>query len=281
MRVTSLTVATLASLSGNTLAFAPNANGVSRTPLTVNMASNNQHEFSVAMGQAKNGLLSVFAASMIFLGPGAAIIEPANAAAPTAAAQVSAVTTKVAVPPATKAKEVAAPATKAKEVAKPVDPLAIEKASLKAAEEKYTATSAATSKAKKAVADANTAYTKADNASESAEKKVVSVRKSLIAANDKFADAKAKEGANGGKVSALKEVETLASKVGKYNLHISFLSVYASHTYTVDNYDIQFSNLYHFVLLYRNWKGRPQRRRSRVEDHKGYQGNCGKISCRC
>jgi len=220
MRLSSLTVATLASLSANALAFAPNANGASRAPLTVNMASNNQHDFSVAMDQAKNGLLSVFAASMIFLGPGTAIIEPANAAVPTPSAQAGVVVaTKAA--PATKAKEVAAPATKAKEVAKPVDPLATEKAGVEAAKVKYSATSAATSKAKKAVADANTAYTRADSSAESAEKKVVSSRKSLIAANDKLADAKAKEGANGGNLSALKEVETLASKVGKYNLHSS------------------------------------------------------------
>ena len=208
MRLTSLTVASLASLSAPALAFAPNTKGVIRTPLTVNMVSNNQNDFSVTMDQAKNGLLSVFAASMIFLGPGTAMIEPANAAVPTAPAQT---VTKVA--PATAPAPVAAARTK--EVVKPADPLAAEKANVDSTQKKYTAATSASSKAKKALADADSAFSKAENVAEIAEKKVVSSKKALIAANDKLADAKAKEGANGGNLSALKEVETLASKVGK------------------------------------------------------------------
>jgi len=208
MRLTSLTVASLASLSAPALAFAPNTKGVIRTPLTVNMVSNNQNDFSVTMDQAKNGLLSVFAASMIFLGPGTAMIEPANAAVPTAPAQT---VTKVA--PATAPAPVAAARTK--EVVKPADPLAAEKANVDSTQKKYTAATSASSKSKKALADADSAFSKAENVAEIAEKKVVSSKKALIAANDKLADAKAKEGANGGNLSALKEVETLASKVGK------------------------------------------------------------------
>lgn len=212
MRLTSLTVTTLASLSVHTLAFAPNANGAARTPLAVSMASNNQNEFSLSMDQAKNGLLSVFAASMIFLGPVPAIIEPANAAAPAAPAQTS---TKVAAPVQTSTKVAPVPAAKTKEVVKPFDPLATEKANVEAAKSRFAAASSALTKAKKSLADANSAFSKAENVAESAEKKVVSSKKALIAANDKLADAKAKEGANGGNLSALKEVENLASKVGK------------------------------------------------------------------
>ena len=193
MRLSGLAVATFASIAANTSAFAPNANGVSRAPLTINMASNN-NEVSTAMDSAKNGLLSAVAASMIFLSPGPALVEPAYAAAPAAQATTSKTVAK-------------------KEEPVKADPLAAEKAALAAAKKKYTESTAAVTSAKKTLNDATTALGKAETASKNAENKVTSAKKALIQANDKLADAKAKEGS--GSAAALKNVEALAGKVGK------------------------------------------------------------------
>ena len=199
MRLSGLAVATFASIAANTSAFAPNANGVSRAPLTINMASNN-NEVSTAMDSAKNGLLSAVAASMIFLSPGPALVEPAYAAAPAA----QSVATKTATTSKTVAK---------KEEPVKADPLAAEKAALAAAKKKYTESTAAVTSAKKTLNDDTTALGKAETASKNADNKVTSAKKALIQANDKLADAKAKEGS--GSAAALKNVEALAGKVGK------------------------------------------------------------------
>ena len=206
MRLNTIAVATLASLPAS-LAFAPSVNGpVARNPITMNMAKSD-NDFTATIDQAKNGMLSVFAASMIFLGPGA-MVEPAHAASPTVPAQVVKTT---AAPAPTKA----APApAKTAEKPKPVDPLAAEKTNVEAAKGKLSSATSAESKAKKILADANSAFKKAEDATTSAEKKVVERKKALISSNDKLADAKAKEGMSGGSASSLKEVETLASKVG-------------------------------------------------------------------
>ena len=214
MRLTSLAVATLASLPAGSLAFAPNVNGpATRTPLTMNMA-NNDNDFQQSVKQAKNGIFSVFAASAIFLAPGPAMVDPAYAAVPSAASQAVIVpTTQVVTPVVAPTKAVVAP-TKA--VPKIVDPLATDKTNVDAAKVKYSATQSASVKAKKTLADANTAFIKAEDSAVAADKKVVATKKALIAANDKLADAKAKEGMNGGNLNAMKEVESLASKVGAY-----------------------------------------------------------------
>jgi hypothetical protein len=206
MRLNTLAVSTLMCLPSS-LAFSPSANGPVgvRKAISMNMAKNS-NDFTAALDQTKNGMLSVFAASMIFLAPGPAMIEPANAAAPSATAQ----TVKAAPAPAATTKAAPAKAEKPKVV----DPLASEKAAVEAAKEKLAATASADTKAKKVLADASSAYKKTEDAALSAEKKVVERKKALISANDKLADAKAKEGA--GSASALKEVENLASKVGMY-----------------------------------------------------------------
>jgi hypothetical protein len=213
MRLNTIAVATLASLPAS-LAFAPSVNGpVARNPITMNMAKSD-NDFTATIDQAKNGMLSVFAASMIFLGPGA-MVEPAHAASPTVPAQVVKTTAAPAPTKAAPAPTKAAPApAKTAEKPKPVDPLAAEKTNVEAAKGKLSSATSAESKAKKILADANSAFKKAEDATTSAEKKVVERKKALISSNDKLADAKAKEGMSGGSASSLKEVETLASKVG-------------------------------------------------------------------
>jgi hypothetical protein len=156
------------------------------------------------LNQVRNGFLSLVASSFIFLGPAPSIIDPAYAAAPTPSAQAGAVTTSPISSSSSKSKPT--------QSAKPIDPLLTEKANVEAAKEKYNVATAALTKAKKGLADANTEFSKAETSVKSAENKVASSKKALIAANDKLADAKAKEGAN---VRNLDAVEKLATKVGK------------------------------------------------------------------
>lgn len=220
MRINLLAVAAVASLKAQTsLAFAPNAaHGIipPRTSLLpMEMASSKSDRrpeldetSRSVLNQARNGFLSLVASSFIFLGPAPSIIDPAYAATPTPSAQVGIVSTSSASSSSSKS-------SKTIQSTKPIDPLSAEKANVEAAKEKYNAAVAASTKAKKGLADANTAFSKAETAAKSAENKVASSKKALIAANDKLADAKAKEGANGGNLAALGEVEKLASKVGK------------------------------------------------------------------
>ena len=214
MRLSHLAVATLASLPAGSLAFAPNANGpasTSRMSTQMFMAQENNDIVS----QARNGVLSAFAASMIFLSPGP-IMEPANAAVPTPPAKPEVVAVAETKPAAKAAPAKAAPApAKAAAPAPVADPLAAEKKAVDATKSAVVAAEKGLTNAKKAHADANTLYSKANDNAALSEKKAVTSKKALIAANDKLADAKAKEST--GSLSALKEVENLASKVGTFN----------------------------------------------------------------
>lgn len=212
MRLSTLTVAVLASVPSAIDAFAPSFNGARATTSSTSISAMN--EKANIMEQTRSGVLSTFAASAIFLssvtGP-VAFVEPANAAAPTAVpvTKTAITTTKDAKP--------AVQATKAKTAAQPVvvDPLASQKANIETAKKQLANASAATTQAKSAVSSASTAYAKATASADSAQKKVSSEKKALITANDKLADAKAREGA--GKAGALKEVESLAVKVGEWD----------------------------------------------------------------
>ena len=149
--------------------------------------------------QAKKSILSIFAASTIFFASTAAtpsFIDPAFA--------ITSTTTSTTTSTATTTK--AAPV---------VDPLAAEKTAVENAKKQATTASAEAAKAKKTLGEANTALAKATEASSNVEKKVVATKKALIVANDKLADAKAREGKSGD-MSALKEVENLAIKVGTF-----------------------------------------------------------------
>lgn len=213
MRLNAIAVTALAAIPA-TLAFAPSVSKPAmRVPIAMDM-SKGDNDFAPSLEQVKNGALSVFAASMIFLTPGPAFVDPAFAAAPAPAA-------------ATTTKEV----SKKAEKPKAVDPLAAEKANVEAAKAKVAAAGVTESKAKKALADANSVYKKAEDASTAADKKCLEKKKALISANDKLADAKAKEGASGN-MNALKEVESLASKVGTFALFppLKCMSVLGSDT---------------------------------------------------
>ncbi len=161
---------------------------------------------SNAVEQAKKGFASIFAASTIFIaastGSPLSFVEPAHAA--TTAAPAPAPTTQVA------GKTNANGSANAKKA--PVDPLASEKAALETAKSQLAAASAEVGKAKKVLGDANVAFTKASDAVAAGDRKVTAAKKALITANDKLANAKAKEGR--GDMNALKEVESLADKVG-------------------------------------------------------------------
>lgn len=159
--------------------------------------------------KARNNIFSTVAASAIFLSSVGAVplsfVEPAFAAAPATVPSSS----KAA--PVKETKPIVT--TKTKSVAEPVDPLATQKANAETAKKQLTSASAELTQAKLLVSSANTAYAKASASVDSAQKKVVSDKKALIAANDKLADARAREGAGNG--GALKEVESLAIKVGE------------------------------------------------------------------
>jgi len=238
MRVNILAVVTVASLNASSsLAFAPNANapnGVDRifvTPLSSSSSSSNSlirtalassntdasckstDVSKLILTQARNSFMSLLASSLIFLSPSPAMMDAAHAAVSTPSTQAVAGVVATTSTSSSTSSSTAKP--KPIQSAKPVDPLASEKANIEAAKEKYNAAAASLSNAKKAVADAKTLFSKAETAVSVAENKVASSKKALIAANDKLADAKAKEGANGGNLAALSEVEKLASKVGK------------------------------------------------------------------
>lgn len=207
MRLSTLTVALMASAPSSIDAFAPSFNGARASTTSISA----MNEKANIMEQTRAGVLSTFAASAIFLssvtGP-VPFVEPANASTPAAVPVTKTTST-------TKdAKAAAVQQTKAKSTQQAVvDPLASQKASIETAKKQLASASAATSQAKSVVSSANTAYAKATASADSAQKKVVSEKKALIAANDKLADAKAREGA--GKAGALKEVESLAVKVGE------------------------------------------------------------------
>lgn len=163
------------------------------------MTSNNgdlgNNEF---IEQAKNGILSLFTASAITLstiGVDVVNVEPAYAAAP-----------------ATQTTTTVSSGKNAEK--KPADPLASQKSAVEKAKAKVVSTSAATVEAKKSLSTAQAAYTKAADQTTQLSKKAVSSKQSLISLNDSLADAKAKEGRSGN-LNALKEVENLATKVGK------------------------------------------------------------------
>lgn len=198
----------MASVPSSIDAFAPSFNGARASTTSISA----MNEKANIMEQTRAGVLSTFAASAIFLssvaGP-VSFVEPANAATPAAVPVTKTTST------ATKdTKAAAVQQTKAKSTQPAVvDPLASQKSSIETAKKQLASASAATTQAKSAVSSANTAYAKATASADSAQKKVVSEKKALIAANDKLADAKAREGA--GKAGALKEVESLAVKVGE------------------------------------------------------------------
>lgn len=198
MRPHTLALSTILSLAPSSWAFAPMLH-TSVSPRSTSSLSLKQSDIDAGIEQAKKGVFSVFAASTIFIASSTmgqqsslSFVEPAFAAT------------------------TAAPATT--KSAKPVvvDPLASEKAALETAKAQLATASAESAKAKKVLSDANTAYSKASDAASAAEKKVVNAKKALIAANDKLADAKSKQGKNGGDVKFLKEVEDLAAKVGEF-----------------------------------------------------------------
>jgi hypothetical protein len=202
MRLHTLALASILSLAPGTCAFAPiHTPKIGSASTSTSSLSLKESDIETSVEQAKKGLLSVFAASTIFLASSAtgSFVDPAFAATNTATA-----------PPAT-----ATPA-KGKVAAAPVvDPVASEKAALETAKSQLASSSVEVGKAKKVLGEANTALAKASDIESASEKKLLASKKALIAANDKLADAKAKEGRNGGDLNAMKEVESLASKVGR------------------------------------------------------------------
>lgn len=195
MRLNSLALLALA--PATSLAFAPmNNNAVVRPSTSSTASSSSSLSLKNAdnnVEQMKKGFASIFAASTIFIaasvGQPNMLIEPAFAAStPTAST-----------------------ATTSKKV---VDPLATEKAAVDTAKSQLAAASAEVAKTKKTLGDANASYAKATDAVVAGEKKAIASKKALITANDKLADAKAKESKNGGDLSLMKEVEGLGSKVG-------------------------------------------------------------------
>jgi hypothetical protein len=195
MRLNSLALLALA--PATSLAFAPmNNNAVVRPSTSSTASSSSSLSLKNAdnnVEQMKKGFASIFAASTIFIaasvGQPNMLIEPAFAA--------STPTTST--------------ATTSKKV---VDPLATEKAAVDTAKSQLAAASAEVAKTKKTLGDANASYAKATDAVVAGEKKAIASKKALITANDKLADAKAKESKNGGDLSLMKEVEGLGSKVG-------------------------------------------------------------------
>ncbi len=189
----------LSALVAQSNAFAPlptnNVQGVVAQPSSTSLSMK-----SSDFDNAKKSILSVFAASTIFLASATtpAFIDPALAAATPPP------------PPAT-----TTTATTAKIAPKVIDPLQAEKSALENAKKAATAANVEVTKAKKALGDANTALSKSTETVAAADKKVAASKKALITANDKLADAKARESKKGD-MSALKEVEKLASKVGTY-----------------------------------------------------------------
>merc|ERR1719354_810552 len=163
------------------------------------MASDNGNNHIVE--QTKNGLFSLLTASAIIfssIGVDIVDVEPANAVAPSK--QIT--TTTSSKPETTRA--VVAP-----------DPLASQKVSVEKAKTKVASTAAATTESKKSLSVAQASYAKAAEQTKQLSKKAVSSKKNLISLNDNLADAKAKEGRNGGNLNSLKEVEKMATKVGE------------------------------------------------------------------
>ena len=197
MRPTTLALTAIVSLVPSACAFAPIYTptvGSTSTSLSLSESDNN------SLDQAKKGLMSIFAASTIFIASSTvgspAFVDPAFAA--------------TTAPPA--------PTTVTAKKAAPVDPLAAEKKAVEAAKAQLATASVEVGKTKKVLGEANTALAKATDATANADRKVLATKKALITANDKLADAKAKEGRNGGDLNALKEVESLATKVGMFLL---------------------------------------------------------------
>ena len=186
----------LSAIVAQSSAFAPLPvnNNVQVVPSSSTSLSMKSSDFE----QAKKSMLSIFAASTIFLASSttSSFIDPALAA----------------VTPATPAQT---PTTKTAKAPVVVDPLQAEKNELEKAKKALTAASVESAKAKKALVDANSALAKSTGTTDAAEKKVAASKKAVIAANDKLADAKSREGKKGD-MNALKEVEKLATKVGTY-----------------------------------------------------------------
>lgn len=206
MQFSDVVLMTLLSLPGASHGFAPNLprSASPRASNTQIYMGNQNDKISHVLDTTKNGFLSIFAASIIFLSPSPILMNPAIAATP---AVIETTTVKKATPTITTT-------TTASASKKSVDPLAVEKAGVETAKNQLSTATATTKAANKDVVAQTTVYDKLKAAESNAETKVVTAKKALITANDKLADAKAKEGMNGGNVSALKEVEALASKVG-------------------------------------------------------------------
>lgn len=197
MRLHTLALSAILSLApASTLAFAPVYNSPNVARSSSSSLSLTQSDIDAGIEGAKKGVLSFFAASTIFIassGTPASFVEPAFAATKVAETTTTTTTKKAA----------------------PVDPLATEKAAVETAKSQLTAANAEITKTKKTLGEVNTALAKASDLVSADEKKVTAAKKALIVANDKLADAKSKEGRNGGAdMNALKEVDSLAAKVG-------------------------------------------------------------------
>lgn len=216
MRLHSLALTTIASLASTSNAFAPmmQPTGTATHRSTSSLSLRNS-DFDSSIEQAKKGLFSIVAASTIFIASTGTVVEPAFAITSTTTPTTTSTTTST----TTTTKKVTPAAV--------VDPLASQKASVESAKSQLASASTEVTKAKKVLADANIAYAKASDAVSAAEKKVTASKKALIAANDKLADAKSKEGRNGGDLNALKEVEGLAAKVGTFFFVVMLYVIYS------------------------------------------------------
>ncbi len=217
MRLHTLALTTVvASLASTSNAFAPimQPTRTATHRSTSSSLSLQNSNFDSSIEQAKKGLFSIVAASTIFIASTGTVVEPAFAITSTTTPTTTTTTSTT----STIKKTTPAPAV--------IDPLASEKASVENAKSQLASATNEVTKAKKVLSDANTAYAKASDAVTAAKKKVTASKKALITANDKLADAKSKEGRNGGAdLNVMKEVEGLAAKVGTFFLLLLFCFV--------------------------------------------------------
>ena len=171
--------------------------GTSPTVSALSMAVDNDDDNNMSPGRIAQSAMTTFTASVLLASSvlGGPTMPASSAYAASAAAPAPATTTAKAAP--------------AKKEA-PVDPLASEKKAVADAKARVSGAQGKSSAATKAAADAAKAEKKDADGLSSAEKKARKAKETLLDANNKLANAKAK-----GKTTDLKQVEQLGAKVGK------------------------------------------------------------------